>query len=260
MSQRRSRTRVGGAGSTQLNRALSKLGLLSRTQATEAIRAGRVRVDGRVILDPLQRVAVDRARISIDEAPQPTVAWRTILFHKPRGVVTTRRDPQGRKTIYDALGDAGRHLIAIGRLDLATSGLLLLTSDTQLAHWMTDPANGVPRVYLATVRGRVTDADVERIREGVDSRGERLRAHAVTLRKASGRESHLTVELREGKNREVRRLFEAIGHEVTRLKRVALGGLDLGALGPGAWRELRRDEVSAAFPLAPVSAARPPTV
>ena len=247
-------------GSTQLNRALSKLGLLSRTQATEAIRAGRVRVDGRVILDPLQRVAVDRARISIDEAPRPTVAWRTILFHKPRGVVTTRRDPQGRKTIYDALGDAGRHLIAIGRLDLATSGLLLLTSDTQLAHWMTDPANGVPRVYLATVRGRVTDADVERIREGVDSRGERLRAHAVTLRKASGRESHLTVELREGKNREVRRLFEAIGHEVTRLKRVALGGLDLGALGPGAWRELRRDEVSAAFPLAPVSAARPPTV
>jgi 23S rRNA pseudouridine2605 synthase len=252
--------RVGKNAATALNRALSKLGLLSRAQATDAIRAGRVRVDGRVLLDPLQRVAVDGARIAIDDAPQERVAWRTILFHKPRGVVTTRRDPQGRKTIYDALGDAGRGLIAVGRLDLATSGLLLLTTDTDLAHWITDPANGVPRVYVVTVRGRVTETEVERLQDGVDSRGERVRAHAVTLRKASGRESHLTVELREGKNREVRRLFEAIGHEVTRLKRVALGGLDLGTLAPGAWREVSGDELSASFPLAPVSRAQPTTV
>jgi len=210
-------------------------------------------VDGRVVLDPLQRVAVERARIAIDEQPQPRVAWRTILFHKPRGVVTTRRDPDGRKTIYDVLGDAGRGLVAVGRLDLATSGLLLLTTDTALAHWITDPSSGVPRVYVVTVRGRVTDADVERVRRGVESRGERLRAASVTPRKVSGRESHLTVELREGKNREVRRLFEAIGHEVTRLKRVALGGLDLGRLPPGGCREVSREELRAAFPAAPLS-------
>jgi pseudouridine synthase len=247
-------------GSAALNRALSKLGLLSRAQATDAIRAGRVRVDGRVILDPLQRVAVDRARVSIDEAPQQRVAWRTILFHKPRGVVTTRRDPQGRKTIYDVLGDAGRTLVAVGRLDLATSGLLLLTTDTGLANWITDPKNGVPRVYLVTVRGRVTQTDADRLQQGVDSRGERLRAARVTVRKASGRESHLTVDLREGRNREVRRLLESIGHEVTRLKRVALGGLELSRLDPGAWRELSRDDVFAAFPRAPGSNARSSTV
>jgi 23S rRNA pseudouridine2605 synthase len=212
-----------------------------------------VRVDGRVVLDPLQRVAVDRDRMAIDEPPQPRVAWRTILFHKPRGVVTTRRDPNGRKTIYDVLGDAGDGLIAVGRLDLATSGLLLLTTDTTLANWITDPGSGVPRIYIVTVRGRVTDADVEQVRRGVVSRGERLRAESVTLRKASGRESHLTVELREGKNREVRRLFEAIGHEVTRLKRVALGGLDLARLPPGGCRDVPREELRAAFPAAPLA-------
>jgi 23S rRNA pseudouridine2605 synthase len=210
-------------------------------------------VDGRVVLDPLQRVAVDRARIAIDEQTQPRVARRTILFHKPRGAVTTRRDPEGRTTIYDALGDAGRGLIAVGRLDLATSGLLLLTTDTTLGDWITDPGNRVPRVYILTARGRVTGEDVERLCHGVVSRGEHLRAESVTLRKASGRESHLTVELREGKNREVRRLFDAIGHEVTRLKRVALGGLDLARLPPGGWREVSREELRAAFPAAPLA-------
>ena len=88
------------------------------------------------------------------------LAWRTILFHKPRGVVTTRRDPQGRRTIYDVIGPAARRLVAVGRLDLATSGLLLLTSDTRLSDWITDPANEVPRIYAVSVRGRVDEADL----------------------------------------------------------------------------------------------------
>src|SRR5205823_9099474 len=145
--------------------------------------------------------------------------WRTILFHKPRGVVTTRKDPQGRRTVFDAVGDEARGLVAVGRLDLATTGLLLLTSDTRLADWIADPGNAVPRVYVVSVRGRVEDSDVERLTRGVQSGGDKLQASTVTLRKASSRESHLTVELVEGKNREVRRLFEAIGHEVLRLKR-----------------------------------------
>jgi len=224
-----------------LNRALSKLGILSRAQATEAIRSGRVRVGGRVIDDPSHLVVPERARIAVDDVPQVRAAWRTILFHKPRGVVTTRRDPDGRRTVFDLLGDAGRRLNAVGRLDLATSGLLLLTSDTQFADWITDPANGVPRVYVVTVRGEVSPRALASI------------AARVTLRKSSARESHLTVELRTGRNREVRRLFEAIGHEVTRLKRVRFGGLELGALEPGEWREVTREEARAAFPGAATS-------
>jgi 23S rRNA pseudouridine2605 synthase len=219
-----------------LNRALSKLGILSRTQATDAIRAGRVKVDGHVVTDPATPVVPERVRITVDGERRSRVAWRTILFYKPRGVVTTRHDPEGRKTIYDVIGPAAQGLIAVGRLDLATTGLLILTSDTRLAHRITDPANAIPRVYVVTVRGRVTD----------DEAGA-LDAASVIVRKVSARETHLVVELRRGRNREVRKLFESIGHEVIALKRVRFGGLELGKLMPGEWRALTRTEVEAAF-------------
>jgi 23S rRNA pseudouridine2605 synthase len=236
-----------------LNRALSKLGALSRARATAAVREGRVAVDGRVVRDPAALVTLTQARIDLDGRPVLQTPWRTILFHKPRGVVTTRSDPEGRRTIYDVLGETGHALRAVGRLDLATTGLLLLTSDTQLAGWITDPASEVPRIYLVTVRGLVTEEQLERVRAGIRDGRDRLRARAVAVRKASSRETHLTVELREGKNREIRRLFHALGHEVTRLKRVRFGRLDLGPLGPGQWRELRPADIRAAFPGAPVA-------
>jgi len=231
-----------------LGRALSKLGILSRTKAMAAIRAGRVRVDGRQVLDASTQIDIAHARVTLDDEPQQKAEWRTIVFHKPRGVVMTSRDPEGRSTIYDVLGGEGRGLIAVGRLDLATSGLLLLTTDTQLADWITDPAHDVPRVYIVTARGRVSDEDVAQMIAGVGAGRDRVQAHAVQLRKASGRESHLTVELREGKNREIRRLFAAIGHEVTRLKRVRLGALELGDLPQGEWRALTLNDVRTAFP------------
>jgi len=222
-----------------LNRALSKLGVLSRSQATDAILAGRVRVDGRVVRTPTAPVVPEKARIELDGARAARAPWRTIVFHKPRGVVTTRSDPEGRRTIYDVLGDAGEGLVAVGRLDLATSGLLILTSDTRLADWLTDPINEVPRLYVVTVRGRVEPGDVERL------------PGTVTVRKASGRETHLLVELREGKNRQVRRMFADIGREVTSLKRVRVGRLDLGSLMPGEHREILRKDIAKAFPGAP---------
>ena len=185
-------------------------------------------------------VVPEAARIQVDGVRATQAGWRTILFHKPRGVVTTRSDPEGRPTVYDVLGDAARGLIAVGRLDLATSGLLLLTTDTRLADWITDPASGIARLYVVTVRGRVTDAAILRL------------TGRITLRKASARESHLLVELGEGKNRQVRRMFAAIGHEVTSLKRVRLGGLDLGTLAAGAYREVLRKEIAKALPRAPV--------
>jgi 23S rRNA pseudouridine2605 synthase len=223
-----------------LGRALSKLGILSRSRAIDAIRAGRVRVDGRVVRDEAALVVPGRARLIVDGIAGRPPLWRTIVFHKPRGVVTTRRDPEGRPTVFDVLGDAGRGLIAVGRLDLATSGLLLLTSDTRLADWITDPAHDVPRLSVVTVRGRVEARDLADLTGAV-----------TTLRKASSRESHLLVELREGRNRQVRRMFDAIGHEVTKLKRVRLGGLELGDLAPGQHRDVLRAEISTAFPGAP---------
>src|SRR5262249_25499255 len=137
------------------------------------------------------------------------------------------------------------------RLDLASSGVLLLTTDTALANRITDPANAVPRVYIVTVRGEVREADAAKMIQGIGAGRDAMRADRILLRKASARESHLTLHLREGKTREVRRLCSAVGHEVTRLKRVRLGGLELGALQPGDWRALTHEEVDAAFPPVP---------
>ncbi len=247
-------TQRSSEGTVPLARALSKLGLLSRAEAIAAILDGRVRVDGRLVRDPGHRVVPERIRVSIDGAETARSTWRTIAFHKPRGVVTTRRDPEGRPTVYDALASAaGKPTIAewlapVGRLDAATSGLLLLTNDTQLAAWLTDPEHAVTRVYHVTVRGRVTHDEAQRLKDGIVDRGERLSASSVTIRQASGRETHLIVELTEGKNREIRRLCAAIGHEVTSLARIAFGGLTLGDLPPGQWREISREDVRRTFP------------
>ena len=228
---------------------MSKRGILTRSQANAAILSGRVSVNGRVVRDPGQPINPATARIEVDGHSTAAGAWRTILVHKPRGVLTTRRDPEGRTTIYDLLGEAARRLVPVGRLDQATSGLLLLTSDTALADALTNPRNGVPRVYVVSVRGEVTRERCAGLEAGVLDQGEWLRADTVILRKSSGRESHLVVTLREGKNREIRRLFDAIGHPVTRLKRIAFGAVNLGELAPGQWRELNEAEIREAFPL-----------
>jgi 23S rRNA pseudouridine2605 synthase len=182
----------------------------------------------------------------------------TIAVHKPRGVVTTRRDPEGRKTVYDLIADFPHHVIPVGRLDYATSGLLLMTSDTRFADWLTDPKNQVPRIYLVTVRGRVTAADIDRLERGIDVGGQTLSARQAGVRKASHRESHLVLELVEGRNREVRRLLSAVGHEVTRLRRVQVGGLTLDGLAPGRWRVIDDRELTRAFPRAQFSRKKLP--
>jgi 23S rRNA pseudouridine2605 synthase len=239
-------------GEVSLERALSKLGLASRTEARALIRDGRVRVDGRPVDDPLAPVVPERVRIEIDGRPAERAAPITVLLHKPKGVVTTRSDPEGRPTVYDCLQGLEAHVVPVGRLDAATTGLLLLTNDTRFADWVTDPAHAVPRVYLVTVRGELSDATARRLEEGVEDAGEILAARQVKIRKRSGRETHLVVELAEGKNREIRRMLAAAGHEATRLKRVSFGGLELGALQPGQWRLVPAEEIRTAFPEAPV--------
>ena len=234
--------RAKGRGLVPLNRALSKLGVLSRSEATQAILDGRVRVDGRIVRTPTLLVKPEHARIDVDRHAASERPWRTILLYKPRGVMTTRRDPQGRPTVYDLLGPVGEGLVAVGRLDFATSGVLLLTTDTELANWLTDPENGIPRLYVVTVKGYVSPETVL----ALDGK--------VTLRKASGRESHLLVELREGRNRQVRKMFADAGHDVRMLKRVKFGPLELGTLSPGTHKEIPRNEIANAFPEAPLRA------
>jgi 23S rRNA pseudouridine2605 synthase len=238
------------AGHVPLNRALSKLGITSRAEATRLIVAGRVEVDGRTLCDPEAPVVPERIAIAIDGQPTGRADWQVIVLNKPRGVVTTRHDPQGRPTVFDLVARA--HLVAVGRLDLATSGLLLLTTDTRLADWLTDPKNRVPRVYTVTVRGEVSDVEVGRVMSGIEADGDRMAADEVVVRKRSRRETHLVVRLHEGRNREIRRLCEAIGHEVTSLRRVAFGGLELGDLPPGRWRSVAPDEARDAFPTCPL--------
>ena len=227
-------------GHVALERALSKLGLASRREAQRLVRAGEVSVNGRPQTYPLAGVRPERDRIELAGRTAPPRAWRTIAFNKPRGTVTTRRDPEGRTTVFDVLGGAAEQLIAVGRLDYATAGLLLLTTDSQLAERLTNPRNGIVRRYVVTARGEVSDDDRARLERGIAG----LRADAVQIRKRSRRETHLIVELSEGKNREIRRLFEAIGRPVTKLVRVAFGPIQLGALRPGEWREVTRAELA----------------
>jgi 23S rRNA pseudouridine2605 synthase len=229
-------------------RALSKLALASRAEAIALVLAGRVRIDGRIVRDPGALVRPERITVSIDGAAAEPPPRRTIALHKPRGVVTTRRDPRGRPTVQALLDRAGAGLTPVGRLDMASTGLLLGTTDTQFAAWLLDPASQVEREYAVTVRGRVDAAMLANITAGLVLDGERLVAKTARLRKASTRESHLVVTLTEGRNREIRRLLAALGHEVTRLHRVRIGGIGLGDLAPGCWRIIPEEMLRRAFP------------
>lgn len=236
------------AGTVPLVRALSKLGLASRSEAVSLVRAGRVAVDGHVVHDPAMAVVPETLAVSIDGVPRARATRQTIVLHKPRGVVTTRRDPEGRPTVYDLFAGAAPGIAPIGRLDLASSGLLLCTNDMPFGAWLTDPANAVEREYVVTVRGRVTPAEAASLQLGRELDGEWLQPQLVSVLKASGRETHLTVVLTEGKNREIRRLCAALGHDVTRLLRVRIGGIVLGRLAPGRWQLISEEKRALAFP------------
>ncbi len=230
-------------GKVPLERALSKLGAASRSQTRDWVLKGRLQVNGRTVRDPMFMVSPEKDRFAVDGKPVQADGWLAIMLNKPKAVVTTRSDEKGRRTVFDLLPPELRNLHPVGRLDMATTGLLILTNDTRLSSYLTDPANGVLRVYVVTVAGEVTDAELAASAAGIMDDGELLKPAGITLRKASGRESHLTVLLNEGKNREIRRFFAALGHEVTSLKRVSFGGLELGALELGQYRRLTREEL-----------------
>jgi 23S rRNA pseudouridine2605 synthase len=226
-----------------VDRLLSKLGIASRGASQGWISSGRVRINGRVVRDPATWVLWPKDSVSIDEQPIQDSVKRFVLFHKPKGVITTHSDEKGRKTIFDVLPTDLGYLHAVGRLDQATSGLLLLTNDSALSSYLTDPGNKVMRTYLVSVRGEFTEVQAKGATVGVVDGGERLQCHTVKIQKSSGRESHLEVVLIQGKNREIRRLFKSLGHEVTRLRRIQYGPFKLEDLPLGAWRDIPFEDV-----------------
>jgi pseudouridine synthase len=228
-----------------LDRVLSRLGTCSRTQARALIAAGRVAVDGRVVRDPDRWVDPDQEIFSLDGRRLGQVVHAYLALHKPKGYVTTFSDPEGRPTVYDLLGAFPDWVIPVGRLDQDTSGLLLFTNDTDLAERITSPATHVPKLYRVRTKAALTDEDLDPLRLGVRLNDGRARPARATLVRAYKGYALVDLELTEGRNRQVRRMFSAIGNGVRELRRTAIGPLALGTLGSGKWRRLTAEEVSA---------------
>lgn len=227
---------------TQLHRAISKLGWGSRAQAWDWVRAGEVAVDGRIVTDPLTWVDLDRQRIT-RRGQEATPAARLVLaLHKPRGIVTTRSDERGRRTVYDLLPPGLPWLFPVGRLDADSEGLLLLTNDAALSVQLTEPAHEVPKTYRVELDGEPSEEELEQLRRGVRLNDGVTRPARVRRRE---RGSVLEIILTEGRNRQIRRMAWALGYRVQRLVRVAIGGVALGTLAPGASRLLTDEEVRA---------------
>ena len=232
-----------------LARAMSKQGVCSRSAATALILAGRVRLDGRIVRDPEAPTRSD-SLISVDgEAIVPNTPTY-VMLNKPRGLVTSAHDERGRDTVYECFRDSQLPWLGpVGRLDQASEGLLLFSNDTVWAAALMDPSSHVPRVYHVQVEGIPEESTLERLRAGILSDGDLLSARSVILLRAGERNAWLSFELEEGRNRQLRRMCTACGHPVLRLVRVAIGSLELGTLGKGAWRILSEEEAANLAPL-----------
>jgi len=229
-----------------LDRVLSHFGLAARTAAREAIRAGRLKVNGRVVRDPECWVCPGQDTIHLDGERLKSARKIYLLFYKPKGVITSHGDPAGRKTVYDCLDELGRWVAPVGRLDKDTSGLLLLTNDTEFADFVASPQSRVAKTYLAKLSGLVSDEIIARLSAGVEmKRGDWAKPQSVRRVEDRGKYSWLEIVLTEGKNREVRRMLEAVGFKVLKLVRIRIGSLALEGLEVGKWRELKPAEVAA---------------
>ncbi len=223
----------------RIAKVLSRAGIASRREAERMIEAGRVSVNGAVIespalnVTPADKVAVDGKPL---DAPEPARLW---LYHKPTGLVTTEKDEKGRKTVFDALPEEMPRVMSVGRLDLNSEGLLLLTNDGAIKRRLELPSTGWVRKYRVRVHGSPSDEDFAPLRAGLHVEGERFQPMSVVLDRQQGTNAWVTVGLREGKNREIRRAMEAIGLSVNRLIRVAYGPFRLGELKPGEVEEVR---------------------
>ena len=247
---------INGPSPVRLNRYLAGCGLGSRRSCDGLIAGGRIHVNGSKVTELGTKVVPGHDRVEyLGRELSPVVAFQYLAYHKPQGVIVTKADPEGRTTVFDALKEAGRNadgLNYVGRLDVASEGLLLLTNDGNLIHALTHPRYHIKKVYDVQIDKRLSPADAATmIREGIESEGQVLRAGSVL---DTGFEDRFwcRVELYEGKKRQIRRMLEALGYAVVRLRRIQFASVKLGDLAPGAARELTVREVdalrSAGFP------------
>lgn len=224
----------------RIAKVLARAGVASRREAERMIAEGRVAVDGKVLTSPALNI-MGHEKITVDGDPiaeaEPERVW---LYHKPLGLVTTHKDEQGRRTIFDALPEDLPRVMTIGRLDLNSEGLLLLTNDGDVKRKLELPSTGWVRKYRVRVNGRPTEETFAPLRRGIEVDGERFAPMVISLDRQQGANAWVTVSLKEGKNREIRRAMGAIGLTVNRLIRVAYGPFQLDDLKPGAVEELRR--------------------
>jgi 23S rRNA pseudouridine2605 synthase len=222
---------------------LAQAGVASRRGAEDLISAGRVRVAGQVVTTLGVRVDPARDLIEVDGRRVSAEPLAYVLFHKPRGVVSTMHDPAGRPAVADYVKDVGARVVPVGRLDFQTSGVMLLTNDGAFARNLLHPSRGVFKEYVLKVKGRVDDAGLARLRQSIDIDGQRTRPAQVAIARHEDDKTWLDVVLQEGKNRQIRRLAEHAGYRVMRLARSRFAGLALDGLRAGEWRHLTRAEL-----------------
>lgn len=232
-------------GLPRLQKVLAQAGVASRRHAEELIVAGRVRVAGRVVTTLGSRVDPARELIEVDGRRVTAEPRAYVLFHKPRGVVSTMRDPAGRPSVADYVSGVGPRVVPVGRLDFQTSGVMLLTNDGAFARSLLHPSRGVLKEYVLKVKGQVDDAGLARLRESIEIDGRRTRPAQVERARSEDDKTWLNVLLHEGRNRQVRRLAEHAGYQVMRLVRRRFAGLSVDGLGAGEWRHLTRAELRA---------------
>lgn len=236
------------AGARQLKtleRVLSKAGLGSRTDARGWIGGGRVVVNGKTIRNPDLWVDPDKDRITLDGKALRSAAKTYILLYKPKGYLTTRRDPEGRPTVYDLTSGAGMWLSPVGRLDLDTSGLLLMTNDTDFAERIANPQHKAPKTYQLKAATLLSDEQIAQLRRGIELTDGPTRPAEVKRLRDRGKHTFLEMTITEGRNRQVRRMIDAVGSKVLKLVRVAIGPIRIGDLQIGKWRKLTGAEVRA---------------
>ena len=221
-----------------LERALSKLGFCSRKEASILVKEGKVNVNDQIIKNPKSRVHLD-AKIEVEGKKPGKQKTLCIIFNKPKNVVTTTKDPEGRKTVYDFI-KTEEYLFPVGRLDYESSGLLLLTNNGKLADFITSPESKIPKVYLVKVKGLL---EIKKLEKGVTLDGEYLTPKKEEIVTQNPNSTIIKIAITEGRNRQVRRMLEALGYKTLALKRVAIGPLKLRNLQSGESRELSENEL-----------------
>lgn len=228
-----------------LERVISKAGLGSRTEARRWIHQRRVSVNGEMVENPDTWLDMERDVVLFDGKPLERRERIYILLYKPTGYITTYKDPEGRPTVYELLPDVDTFIAPVGRLDLDTSGLLVVTNDSALTERITNPDSHVPKTYLVKSSTLLSEEQLQQLRDGIVLSDGPTRPARVARLRDSGKYTHFEITLTEGRNRQVRRMVEALGAVVLKLVRVQIGALPIGGLPIGRWRYLTADEVAA---------------